>query len=97
VSAIFILSGLEVAFVDHSATLLESIEQGEPEAAIAIEVAGPAALLVSKGSEIGERYEAGEKAFAEVTNDVADVYRLHGIYPSRSCARALPACSRIVF
>lgn len=68
--------GLELTLFDHSAMEVAPIDEGESLRPVEIEVAGAVALLVAKGWKIGERYAQGAEAFADVTKDVADVYRL---------------------
>lgn len=81
--AAFSQPGLEFALVDHSPLPITHLgadaEHAEP---LILEVAGIAALTIAKAWKIGERHEQGAQAFAEVSKDLVDIYRL--LYSSRA-------------
>jgi len=68
--------GLEACLIDRSPMEVATVDDGRPYQSAAVDVAGVVALLVAKGWKIGERYDQGPEAFAEVRKDLGDVYRL---------------------
>lgn len=74
--AVMVQPGLEACLVDRSPMELVTLDDGRPRLSASIHVAGIVALLVAKGWKIGERYEQGPEAFAEVRKDLGDIYRL---------------------
>jgi hypothetical protein len=74
--AAMVQPGLEACLVDCSRMELATLDDGGPRLTASIHVAGIVALLVAKGWKIGERYDQGSEAFAEVRKDIGDIYRL---------------------
>ena len=66
--------GLEGALVSHIRKEIESLGSGDPRA-FAIEVAGPAALLVAKVHKIAERIDDPNRG-QSLNKDAFDIYRL---------------------
>jgi len=68
--------GLEAALVDRSPMTITSLDPTDKRA-IAVDVAGPAALLVAKLHKIGERTAQAEtRPDRVIAKDAADIYRL---------------------
>lgn len=74
--AAMVQPGLEACLVDYSPVELATLDDGGPTRTATVQVAGIVALLIAKGWKIGERYEQGPEAFAEVRKDIGDIYRL---------------------
>jgi len=68
--------GLELTLTDNTLLAVPPLEGVADDRTLTMRVAGPMSLLVAKGWKIGERYEQGPDAFAEVEKDVVDIYRL---------------------
>ncbi len=67
---------LEACLVDYSPMELTTLDDGGVPLSATVHVAGFVALLAAKGWNIGERYEQGPEAFADVRKDIGDIYRL---------------------
>ena len=74
--AAMVQPGLEACLVDRSPMELTTLDDGGPQLTAIVPVAGIVALLAAKGWKIGERYEQGPEAFADVRKDIGDIYRL---------------------
>jgi hypothetical protein len=74
--AAMVQPGLEACLVDCSPMELMTLDDGGVRLSATVHVAGIVALLAAKGWKIGERYEQGPEAFADVRKDIGDVYRL---------------------
>jgi hypothetical protein len=74
--AAMVQPGLEACLVDCSPMELMTLDDGGVQVSATVHVAGIVALLAAKGWKIGERYEQGPEAFADVRKDIGDIYRL---------------------
>lgn len=79
-------SGLEAAIVDHAPAALAALDPADGRS-FTIEVAGPAALLVSKLHKLGDRDQHGPARLND--KDAHDVYRLLVAVDTEDLARAL--------
>jgi len=77
--------GLEAAVVDNQVTRIEALDPGDRRA-FDVNVAGPAALLVSKLHKISERRDNPRRL---IDKDAHDVYRLLVACPTQELGEAL--------
>lgn len=71
-----LVAGLETSVVDRSVMTIRALD-GADDRAIAVHVAGPAALLVSKAFKIKERWDDRDRRPQRLTyKDAGDVYRI---------------------
>jgi hypothetical protein len=75
--------GLEAAAVDFRTMIIDALDPADPRRE-RINVAGPAALVVSKAHKMGERYDRAQTGFRDRTNDkdAHDIYRLLRAVPA---------------
>lgn len=72
-----LVAGLETSVVDRSVMTIHALDGDEDDRAIAVHVAGPAALLVSKAFKIKERWDDRDRRPQRLTHkDAGDVYRI---------------------
>lgn len=82
--------GLEAAVVDNQITRIVALDSGDGRA-FDVNVAGPAALLVSKLHKISERRDNPQRL---IDKDAHDVYRLLVAFPTLELATALARLRR---
>jgi hypothetical protein len=85
--------GLEVCLYDHSTMHVTTLDDGRAPIAIELEVAGVVGLILAKAWKLAERAAAGADAFADVTKDVSDVYRLLRVSDVEATIATLQQCA----